>query len=1032
MTVPQQVLDLIQRFTDNRTAYHSGLYNEAQLRQEFLNPLFEALGWDVNNKQGYSERFKEVIHEDSLKISGSTKAPDYAFRLGGQRVFFVEAKKPSVDIKGDTHPAYQLRRYAWSAHLPVSILTDFEELAVYDCRIKPDKSDNAAVARIMYLRYTDLPQQWDMLAGLFAPEAIRKGALERFVESTKAKKGTAEVDVAFLAEIEGWRDLLARNIALRNPGLAVRDLNFAVQATIDRLIFLRIAEDRGIEPYGRLRDTVKQGAGVYPRLAELFREADARYNSGLFYFRPEKARDEGLDEFTLSLTIDDKVLSGITKNLYYPDSPYEFSALPANILGQVYEQFLGKVIRLTVGGQAKVEEKPEVKKAGGVYYTPTYIVDTIVAHTVGKLLEGKTPREVWGSQRVAPLRILDPACGSGTFLLQAYQTLMDWYLDKYSDDAETNARQDRIYRDAQGAWQLTTEERKRILTTHIFGVDIDPQAVEVTKLSLLLKVLEGEVLQGPGTQMSFVQERVLPDLGANIRCGNSLIGSDTYLQGSLGLVDDETMYRINAFDWEKGFPRAMAAGGFDAVIGNPPYIRIQAMKEYAPQEVEFYKQRYAAASKGNYDIYVVFVEKGLGLLRPEGRLGYILPHKFLNAQYGAPLRGLIAQGKHLGEVVHFGDQQVFENATTYTCLLFLDKAGRDSFRVEKVTDLAAWRERQVTKEAAPGDTVGELPATGLDASEWNFVVGEGAGLFRRLQDMPIRLANAARRIYQGPITSADAVYLFHEFDMLSPVARVFSQQLGGWIEMESSILRPVIRSGHIRRYSAAVTAYVLFPYEVHEASARLLPTSEMKAQYPLAWAYLSKCRKLLQDREKGKFRDEEWYRFGRTQNLGMWEQTKLMIPYMVTELSAYLDTDQDYYFINVTTGGYGITIDTSALSYHYLCGLLNSRLLDFYLRHVTTNFRGGYFAANKQYIEQLPIRTIDFADPADVARHDRMVALVERMLALHNRLAEARTPQAKSVHQQQIEVTDRAIDALVYELYGLTEEEIAVAEGTSG
>jgi hypothetical protein len=248
------------------------------------------------------------------------------------------------------------------------------------------------------------------------------------VESKRAKRGTAEVDEAFLAEIEGWRESLARNIALRNRGLSVRELNRAVQMTIDRLIFLRICEDRGIEPYHRLGDTLIDGPGVYARLGGLFREADERYNSGLFCFGEEKGRAEGPDAFTLNLQIDDKALKDILQDIYYPDCPYEFSVLAADILGQVYEQFLGKVIRLTPSGRAKVEEKPEVKKAGGVYYTPTYIVDYIVEHTVGKLLKGKTPRQVWGSGRTAPLRVLDPACGSGTFLLQAYQYLLDWYL----------------------------------------------------------------------------------------------------------------------------------------------------------------------------------------------------------------------------------------------------------------------------------------------------------------------------------------------------------------------------------------------------------------------------------------------------------------------------------------------------------------------------------------------------------------------------------------------------------------------------
>ncbi|MBN1934640.1 MAG: restriction endonuclease subunit M, partial [Anaerolineae bacterium] len=427
MPIPASILDLVQRFDLNRSAYHAGQYNEAQVRQEFINPFWAALGWDVYNAQGYSEKYKEVVHEDALQVSGRSAAPDYAFRLGGQRVFFVEAKKPAVHIKTDISPAYQLRRYAWSAKLPLSILTDFEEFAVYDCRIKPVKTDQAAVARVMYLTYQDYADHWDEIAALFGPEAIRKGALDRYAESNKAKKGTAEVDAAFLAEIEGWRDVLARNIALRNPGLSVRELNRAVQMTIDRLIFLRICEDRGIEPYGRLRDAVETApAGqVYAQLGYLFRQADDRYNSGLFHFKPEKGRGggDGLpshDDFTLKLSIDDKTLKPMVSGLYYPDCPYEFSVLPADILGQVYEQFLGKVIRLTSAGRAKVEEKPEVKKAGGVYYTPTYIVDYIVRHTVGKLLEGKTPRQVWGGERVAPLRLVDPACGAPRGAIKQY------------------------------------------------------------------------------------------------------------------------------------------------------------------------------------------------------------------------------------------------------------------------------------------------------------------------------------------------------------------------------------------------------------------------------------------------------------------------------------------------------------------------------------------------------------------------------------------------------------------------------------
>ncbi len=358
MAAPYLILELIDRYDRNRAAYRSNQYNEAQLRVEFLNPFFEALGWDVNNKHGYAEAYKDVINEDAIKVGGATKAPDYSFRIGGTRKFFVEAKKPATNLKDASEPAFQLRRYAWSAKLPLSILSDFEELAIYDCRVKPDRNDKATTARIRYLTYTEYPERWEEIESVFSREAILKGSFDTYAETTRGKRGTAEVDTAFLQEIESWREMLARHLAARNKQLTQRELNFAVQMTIDRIIFLRICEDRGIEEYERIRALVK-GTNVYQRLCKLFTEADERYNSGLFHFQKEKDVPEPPDTLTPNLIIDDKPLKDIITRLYYPDSPYEFSALPASVLGQVYEQFLGKVIQLTPSHQVQIEEKPE-------------------------------------------------------------------------------------------------------------------------------------------------------------------------------------------------------------------------------------------------------------------------------------------------------------------------------------------------------------------------------------------------------------------------------------------------------------------------------------------------------------------------------------------------------------------------------------------------------------------------------------------------------------------------------------------------
>jgi hypothetical protein len=514
------------------------------------------------------------------------------------------------------------------------------------------------------LPFTDYVSRWAELAGVFSKEAVYKGFFDRHVEVTRGKRGTAEVDNAFLGEIESWREVLARNIALRNPDLGSRDTNFVVQRLIDRIIFLRICEDRGIEPYERLKGLALQD-GVYKRLCVVFQEADERYNSGLFHFYPDPERLETPDAVTLSLDVDDRVLTEIIRNLYYPDSPYEFSVLPADILGQVYEQFLGKVIRLTAGHQAKVEDKPEVKKAGGVYYTPTYVAEFIVDETVGRLLEGKSVKEA------STVKILDPACGSGSFLLGAYQYLLDWHRQQYEKDGPDKHKKV-LYRGPSGGWRLTASERRRILLNSIFGVDIDNQAVEVTKLSLLLKVLDGETGESLTAQLRMFHERALPDLGSNIKCGNSLVVPDYQLGQQMGFLDEDEMYRINAFDWggEDGFPDIVGGGGFDVVIGNPPYVRQESLAE-----VKDYMQTHYKSYQSTADLYVYFMEKALTLLRAGGSFSFIVSSSFLKTTYADGLRKFMTQNAAVIRIVDFGGLSLFAKAKdVYVSIPVLRKA----------------------------------------------------------------------------------------------------------------------------------------------------------------------------------------------------------------------------------------------------------------------------------------------------------------------------------------------------------------------
>jgi len=994
MPAPAKIAELVGRFRDNLDSYKRDPYNETQVRREFIDPFFQALGWDVTNERGYAEAYKDVVHEEAIKVGGGTKAPDYGFRIGGVRKFFVEAKKPAVDVKNDVHPAYQLRRYAWSAKLPLSILTDFEEFAVYDCRVKPDQGDKPATARLLYITFDQYVTRWDEIASVFARDAILRGAFDKYAEATGGKRGTAEVDAAFLAEIERWRDLLAHNLALRNPGLSQRDLNFAVQQTIDRLIFLRIGEDRGIESYGALLGLVN-GGEVYARLLTRFRQADARYNSGLFYFSAEKGRGDNLDTVTPRLVIDDKVLRDILKNLYYPDSPYEFSVLPADILGQVYEQFLGKVIRLQPHGKgqrAVVEEKPAVRKAGGVFYTPTFIVDAIVRQTVGRLLAGLTLRQVAGQaarsgRKAAPLRVADIACGSGSFLLGAYQFLLDWYLAAYQAEGVekwASGRNPRLYQNGRGEWKLTVTERKRILLAHLFGVDIDPQAVEVTKLSLLLKVLEGEDEQTLGQQLRLFPERALPDLGRNIKCGNSLIGPDFYDGQQMALLDEEETLRVNVFDWQAEFPQVFTVSpagdserpvgfpktpqvsvedaGFDAIIGNPPYGASLSAHETSYLLSHFPLQSY------QLDTYLLFVEQGLSKLKDEGVLGLIIPNTWLlNLQSDTIRRVFFAQTR-IDRIVHYL-APVFR-ATVDTEIVIFAKTLPDETHSVQVEII---------------QRNGRASVHSILQRRWQEGSGKPINIFERPEWTVL-----TDRLRKYPVLDSIAVITqgskpFQVGKGKPPQTRKTVEDKPFVSELrQNSSFRPLLRGSLIQRY------------EIRWNNDYWISFGDWLAEPRYSASYDAPAKVVI--RQTGD------------------------------SLVATLDRNQ---FI-VRDNLYTIVPRGDNNDLRYLLGLICSKLLTWYYQVAINPEKGEALAQVKRgHLAQMPIRTIDFSDPADVARHDRMVSLVEKMLDLHKRLAAEQTPHVRTVLQRQIEATDKQIDALVYDLYGLTAEEIGVVERTS-
>jgi len=928
LAAPKRIVELVESFRRIDRAQ----YNETQLRREFLDPFFAALGWDVENKKRLLPHLREVDHEYTQEVEGSQKTADYAFRRGEKVLFFAEAKKPGISLKEDPKPALQIRRYSFSAGYALGILTDFEEFAVYDGRVEPKTGDKAAAARVLYLTCDEYARRWPEIADVFSWDAVWKtGGYDKF--AGEAKGGPhAQVDKSFLKVIEGWRDALAHNVANRNKelGLTAADLNYAVQTTIDRIIFLKVCEDRRLEDDKRLQKAA-EGDGVYARLLAFFREADDKYNSGLFHFRDEKGRPSQRDTFTPTLALDDKVLRGVVKDLY--DGPYEFGVIPVEIIGQVYEQFLGKVIRVLPAGGVKVEDKPEVKKAGGVYYTPQYIVSYIVANTVGELLKGcKAPADA------AKLKVLDPACGSGSFLLGAYRRLMDWHLAWYVEDGAEKHQDALVPTGAPGpnAYRLTIAEKKRILVNNIHGVDIDAQAVEVTKLSLLLRALDGESRESVGAQAKLYKERALPDLGANVKCGNSLIGPDYFegrLVGATGrspLQDEDERRRVNPFDWAKEFPAIMKAGGFDAVIGNPPYVRIHNI---TAAEKAYFSVVYKTA-RGQYDLYQLFYEKALGLLKSGGVFGMITSDKFAITQYGSGLRGFLSSGFTIIEIVDLRLDKVFLGPSTYPFIMIIKNDKPKKGTTVKVS------------------------------------TSERGSIVRR--------------------------FVAKQYEVCPPEGTPFD------LERDGIILRVEAtgkKSLQVKR--GKPTAKSITPKRFKSSVAALTNKEVQRYFITGAAGFIETSRTFVVDSKT------------------------IIMKKICFSINAVIP-QEDFGVVNTV-----YIVEYGENDNLYALGILNSSLFSYYVRkkYAGTSMRGGYIEMRVFEIEQLPIRPIDFKNAADAARHDEMVSLVERMLDLHKRKAAVKTPNEQERLEREIKATDEAIDKLVYELYGLTEEEIRVVEG---
>jgi adenine-specific DNA-methyltransferase len=987
----KNINSLVSFYDDNKENIVKN-WNETQTRIELINPMFECLGWDVNNKQGLADSFKEVIHEDAIKISGGSRAPDYSFNYG-RRLFFLEAKKPSVNIKYDISPSYQLRRYAWSAKLPISILTDFEELAVYDGRVKPLINDNPGTARLKYYKYSEYIENWDNIYNLFSKEAIKKGSIDKLVSDNKKIKGTIDVDSDFLKEMERWQIILSQNIAIRNKTLTEKEINYAVQKTIDRLLFLRICEDRAVEEYGQLKRLIENKTGIYKRLIMHFENADFSYNAGLFCFR--KIKNGNIpDNLTPNIKIDDKALIDIINNLYYPQCPYQFNEFSADLLGSVYERFLGKEIKLSKTHRATIDYKPEIRKAGGVYYTPDYIVKYIVKNTIGELLTTKTPKQV------EKIKILDPACGSGSFLIEAYQYLLDWHLEYYTNDDIRKYKTGKnpcIYETTKG-YHLTLFEKRRILLNNIHGVDIDFKAVEVAKLSLLLKVLEDM------EQTLLIKEKILPSLHNNIKCGNSLIDSSYYENQDCNLFGNEGHNDLNTFDWEKEFMPIMDNGGFDCVIGNPPYLKERGNKDiFNP----ILRSNYKKYHQGKMDFWYYFIHRAIDLIKENGIMGFITNSYWVNSYGASKLIQRIKENLSFIKVVNLNDIKVFQNVSGKHMIHIYKKSNKndDCLYIE------------------------------LDKNNFNNVIND---------KLAIKIKNKDLKLYKDRIVFSNKANIFKNTEILN----LYYEVSQGVVEATNNITKKQYEnSKNKNRFNIGEGVFVLSENELKNISLinkekqivkKYVNTSHVSRYYvDFQNQYLLYCDKQVKENIKEypnikKHLDNvkefitssnKPYGLHRPRENKYFECPKIICKGMFSYPGFYIDYDKYYFGFSFSA----IIQKDNNYSLEFLLGLLNSKCGNYWFQK-NGKKRGVGVDIGVNVFRQFPVPNIDLNNPKEKQVHDNLVNLVNQMLKAQEKYHSAKIESDKGTYKKIIDILDNNIDKLVYELYGLSEKEIKVIE----
>jgi hypothetical protein len=995
MRKTRKIHTLINKFSANLLYYKNtkNAYSEHSCRDEYIDPLLVMLGWDVQNVKGLAPQYREVIAEN---YSMQTDRPDYSLTLRGVTKIFVEAKKPSVDILHNPESALQARRYGWNAKHKIAILTNFENLVIYDTTDVPNADDGCAVARYRSYNYTDYADKFEEIYDLISRNSVYSGGFDSFFDDQFSGAGNQkqQVDELFLKQINQWRISLSNELFKKNKKYHFLDvLNDVVQEFINQIVFLRICEDRNLPLYHNLKDTVTGQAQLQSELEKLFRSADRRYNSGMFSGE------------SLIFDINYSVISSMIQELYYPQSPYLFSIIEPNLLGKIYEMFLTEQLVELPDGTIGLAKKKDCANRS-IVTTPTEVVRYMTEKSMYQLCKGKTP------QGLLNLKIADIACGSGVFLEEAFEYLqthcVEWYLQN---------ERSHLIEIGNGRFKLPLDEKKALLCSCIYGIDIDIHAVEVTKFSLLVKLIEDET-----TPSVLESVPILPDLSQNILYGNSLI-SCSEIQSLK--ISDEQLVAIVPFNWNE----INHGEQFDLIIGNPPYVNTENLHSLISSiEFELYKTHYKTAYK-QFDKYFLFLERAIQKIRDSGFVCYIVPNKFFKVDAGKNVREIIAKHNLLVSLDDFGDAQLFEDKTIYSSILLLHKTYQEEFNYTNVTSTTSlWLGEKI-------DSI-TLKNSDLNNAPWRLTTDIAfLEMLKKLDKVSTPLFQYAE-IFNGIQTSAERptpVFWFSS-DLVSrdDENSLILENGGNTYFIEKTILKPYFKPTKqsekgLNSYSLLSTdKLIIFPYDTN---GKLYSISVMKERFPGTYAYLEahydrlvpKSISETGTRDVPNATADTWYQYGRTQALTAFINTPKLIVGVLSKAPMYAYDDNDMLIASGGTAGYCAVSrkENSPYALEYIQAWLSNQYTERILELMGSDFEGGFIARGTFVLKKLPFVPLDFSVPDQKQLHDRIVASSKEIYDINKKLAGHSAKNVESVLLRKKNWIINEIEELISKVYRL-------------